>query len=174
VLRSNSNPQSLVPIARNVIRTLDPYLPVDNVSTLEQVVARSLSHQRLNVILLGIFAAVALILAAVGIYSLMAHGVRQRTREIGIRLALGARSYQILKMVVGQGLRLTALGIVIGVVAALFLTRLINSMLYGVSAIDPLVFAGSPLLLAFVALVATYLPARKATRVDPMIAMRNE
>ncbi|MGB9179654.1 MAG: FtsX-like permease family protein, partial [Pyrinomonadaceae bacterium] len=121
-----------------------------------------------------LFAALALTLASVGIYGVMAYSVSQRTHEIGIRLALGAQSSDVLKMIVGQGMALAAIGIVIGLAVALTLTRLLSSLLFGVSATDPVTFTGIALLLACVAFLASYIPARKATKVDPMVALRYE
>jgi putative ABC transport system permease protein len=174
VARSNSNPLGLSAVARNVVQRVDPYQPIDNISTMEQIVSQSIAQQRLNMILLSIFAAVALILAAVGIYSVMANSVRERRQEIGIRMALGAQPGHIFKMVIGQSMLLTVLGVGIGLAVAFTLTRLISSLLYGVSAVDPVVFVGTPVLLAGVAFLASYLPARQATKVDPIIALKTE
>jgi ABC-type antimicrobial peptide transport system permease subunit len=148
--------------------------PISNISTMESVLAGSVAPRRFNMLLLSIFAAVALALAAVGIYGVISYTVSQRTQEIGIRLALGARSSDVLRLVVGQGMRLTVVGVAFGLAAAFAVTRLMSSLLYGVSATDRSTFAAIALLLSGVALLACYLPARRATKVDPMIALRCE
>jgi ABC-type antimicrobial peptide transport system permease subunit len=141
---------------------------------MEDVVSLSTSRQRFNMWLMTVFGCSALLLAAIGIYGLMAYSVEQRTQEIGIRLALGARAAQVKNMVVLQGMRLAAVGVVIGVAAASGLARFIATFLFGVGARDPLVFIGVPMLLSAVALLAVWLPARRASRVDPIIALRYE
>jgi putative ABC transport system permease protein len=141
---------------------------------MDQLLADSLSRSRFTMLLLGIFAAVALVLASVGIYGLIAYSVTQRTQELGIRIALGAQPRDVLRLVLGQGTRLTLLGIALGVLAALAFSRLLVTLLFGVSATDPLTFAGVAALLALVALMACVIPARRATRVDPMVALRYE
>jgi len=137
-------------------------------------IAGSLASRRFDVWLLGSFAAAALLLAAIGIYGLLAYAVGQRRRELGIRLALGASRGDVMSQVVGDGIRLAVAGIVIGVVIALAITRLLSALLYGVGASDPMTFVGVVALLALVSLVASYLPARRAARVDPMVALRYE
>jgi putative ABC transport system permease protein len=134
----------------------------------------AITRPRFITLLLGVLAAIALALAVVGIYGLMSYGVIERTHEIGIRMALGAQRNDVLKMVVGQGLVLTLIGIVVGIGAAFLLTRFMESLLYGVTATNPLTFLGVPLVLLAVALAACLIPARRATRVDPMIALRHE
>lgn len=148
--------------------------PLASVWTIEGLVSRSLGGRRFNLILLAAFAAIALTLAGVGIYGVISFSTSQRTREIGVRIALGAARRDILKLIVGQGAVLTLAGVGVGMAAAFALTRYLSSLLFGVSATDPVTFAGVPILLAAVALLACYIPARRATKVDPMIALRYE
>ncbi|HEY0082442.1 MAG TPA: FtsX-like permease family protein, partial [Pyrinomonadaceae bacterium] len=154
--------------------SIDPDLALAHIKTMDQLMDESLGQSRYRGVLLGIFAIVALILAAVGIYGVIAYTVNQRTREIGIRLALGAQKRDILKLVIGQGVILCMIGVAIGVAASLALMRFLSSLLYGVSDTDPLTFAGVVLLLIGVALLACSIPARRAARVDPMIALRQD
>ncbi len=174
VARTASDPLALAGAIRSEVRTLDPNLPVMGLRTLEQVVSQAVAQPRFYMLLLSIFAAAALLLAAIGIFGVMAYMVAQRTREIGIRIALGAEPARVQQLVVGRALRLAIGGVVIGGVGALALTRVLESLLFGVSATDPVTFAAVALLLTAVALLASYLPARRATRVDPMIALRAE
>lgn len=167
-------PSGLIASVGREVSALDSELPVFNVRTLEETLSRSVAQPRFNTLLLAIFAGVALLLTAIGLYGVMAYSVTQRTREIGIRLALGAQTSNVLGLVIRQGMLLASAGVAIGLVAAFALTRLLGSFLFGISATDPLTFAGIALLLVMVALVACFIPARRATKVDPMIALRYE
>src|SRR5262245_6112463 len=174
VLRTSSDPRALVNAARGVVHSLDENAPVYGVRTLEEILGRSVATPHFNTLLLGLFAAVALILTAVGIYGVISCSVSQSTQEIGIRVALGAQASDVIKLIVGQGMVLSLVGIVIGLLAAYGLTRLMSNLLYAVTVTDPLTFILVPLLLAAVACLACYLPARRATKVDPMVALRCE
>ncbi|MCI0350293.1 MAG: FtsX-like permease family protein, partial [Acidobacteriales bacterium] len=174
VIRTTSDPKSLIAAVRATVRGIDRDLPISNVNTMEQLVAQSLAQRRFAMLLLGIFAGLALLLAGVGIYGVISYSVTQRTQEIGVRMALGARAADVLKLVVGQGMVMTAIGIGVGLIASVALTRLMSNWLFNVSATDPLTFALVALLLAAVALLACYIPARRATKVDPMTALRCE
>ncbi|MGH9407926.1 MAG: FtsX-like permease family protein, partial [Vicinamibacterales bacterium] len=149
-------------------------LPVSDVQSMDEIVSLSVSRQRFNMWVMSVFGGCALLLAAIGIYGLMAYSVEQRTQEIGIRLALGAQAAQVKNMVVRQGMTLALVGVVIGVAGAFWLARLIKAFLFGVTAGDPIVFSGVPIVLAIVAMIAVWLPARRASRVDPVIALRYE
>jgi putative ABC transport system permease protein len=174
VLRSANDATSVTGSVREAINKLDPDLPMAKVTTLTNLVDDSLAQPRFSMLLLSAFGAIALLLACLGMYGVISYSVAQRTQEIGIRLAVGARPQQVLAMILGQGARLAGLGIAIGLLAALAVTRIMASFLYGVRATDPITFAGVTLLLIVVALLACYLPARRATRVDPLIAIRYE
>ena len=173
-VRTQQEPASVTAAIRDAIRGLDPDLPVFKVTTMERLVADSTARQRFAMFLLGLFAAVAMVLAAVGLYGVMSYTVSQRSREIGIRMALGAQARDVLRLVLGQGMRLIAVGIGLGVLAALGLTRLMTSLLFGVSATDPGIFVLISAVLVGVALLACLVPTGRATRVDPMVALRYE
>jgi predicted permease len=174
VARTAGDPTSLAGVARAAVREMDPLLAITGIRPMTEMIDRSVARPRFTMLLLGIFGGVALLLAAVGIYGIMSHAVKRRTREIGIRMALGARPADVLRLVVGQGMSLAGLGLAIGVVAALAATRLMTRLLYGVSATDPLTFAAIVVLLAAVAFVASWLPARRAVATDPTSALRSE
>jgi putative ABC transport system permease protein len=174
VVRTQGDPATIAAAATREIQAIDPDQPVSDVRTMQQLLASSVARARFNTLLLGLFAALALVLASVGIYGVMAYSVVQRTKEIGIRIALGAQSRDVLKMIVGHGMMLTLVGVGLGLTGALILTRLMSSLLFGVSTTDPLTFIGVSLLLSAVAFFACYIPARRATKVDPMIALRYE
>jgi putative ABC transport system permease protein len=174
VLRTEGDPSSYVAGVRREVNNIDPDLALADVKTMDQLMAKSLGQSRYRGVLLGIFAAVALTLAAVGIYGVIAYAVSQRTREIGIRIALGAQKRDIFRMIVGHGLVLSLIGVAIGVTASLMLTRYLSSLLYGVSSTDPATFTSVVLLLITVALSACSIPAWRATKVDPLIALKCE
>jgi putative ABC transport system permease protein len=174
VLRAAGNPLASLGAVRAAVREVDANQPVYDVATMEQRLWESIAPQRFNSLLVGVFAVVALGLGAVGLYGVLAYSVARRTHETGIRMALGARPSDILRQVVGQGVLLTAAGVVIGIAGALALTRLLVSLLYGVKPTDPVTFLAVSLLVVAVALLASYLPARRATKVDPMVALRYE
>jgi predicted permease len=173
-LRAEGDPSRLTQALREQVRAVDPDLPVFGERTMEDVVSASLARRRFALQVVGGFGVLALLLAGVGVYGVVAYSVSQRTREIGIRLALGASSGAILRWVFRQGMRLTLLGTAVGLVVAFALTRLLSGLLFGVSAADPITFVGLATLLALVALLACYIPARRATKVDPMVALRHE
>jgi putative ABC transport system permease protein len=174
VVRTKVPPLTLAEICRKEILKLDPDQPISNIRTLEQIVANAASQRRLMFVLLGLFAGVAMLLAAIGLYGVMAYSVSQRTREIGIRMALGAQRGDVLLQVMRQGLNLTILGVAVGLVGAFVLTRVLAHLLFGVTPRDPFTFAGVALLLVAVALIACWLPARRAMRINPMEALRCE
>jgi predicted permease len=174
VVRTTIDPTALIPAIRRQVASLDSELPLYHVSTIEQGMARSLSAKRLTNLLLTGFAAAALLLALIGVYGVMSLNVGSRTSEFGIRLALGARRADVLRLVVGQGMRLTLVGMALGLGGAFGLTRLLETLLFGVKASDPLIFAGAAGMLSLAALAACYIPARRATKVDPLIALRHD
>jgi putative ABC transport system permease protein len=171
VVRTSVYPLSLGPAVRKVVWEIDKDQPVSDIRSMEDIVSTAVARQRFSTMLLGIFATLALVLAAVGIYGVMSYSVAQRTREIGIRLALGAQRNDVLKMTMGQGLKLVVIGVAIGLVSAFGLTRVMASLLFGVSATDPITFVAISLVLMSVALVASFIPALRATKVDPMVAL---
>jgi putative ABC transport system permease protein len=174
VVRSNANPRPLVTAVRAKIAEGDPTLPVTGILSMEEVVSTSVAQPRIIMQFVGAFAGFALLLAAIGIYGVMAYTVTARKQEMGIRVAFGARPGDILRLVVVQGMRMTLIGVALGVVVSLALTRLLASLLFGVQATDPLVFSAAALVLAGAAFVACYIPARRATRVDPIVVLRYE
>jgi predicted permease len=174
VMRTTGDPMLFSAAIQSEMRQLDAGLPVRNLRSMEQLVSRSIAPQRFNLSLLSLFAALGLLLAAVGIYGVMAYSVSQRTHEIGLRMALGAQAHDVLKLVVKQGIALALAGVSLGLIASFAMTRLMKNLLFGVSATDPTILAGVALLLIGVALLACYIPARRATKVDPLVALRYE
>src|SRR5262249_42060711 len=173
VVRASNHPQAMIPAMRAAVEELRHDVPL-RLRTLDQVLSSSLDQRRFILSLFGVFGAVALLIAAIGVYGVMAYTVTQRTYEIGIRMALGARAADVLRLSLGQGLRLTMTGVALGLPAAISLTRLMKSLLFGVEPTDPLTFTAIALLLMIVALLACWIPALRATKVDPMVALRDE
>jgi putative ABC transport system permease protein len=175
VVRSKtSDPLALAVAAQNAVASVNKDIPLANLRSMQDMLARSLLRRKFAMLLLSIFAGLAMLLAAIGLYGVMSYTVSQRTHEIGIRMALGAQKEDVLKLVVGQGMRLAGLGVVLGLVASVALTRLMSNLLFGVSAHDPITFGTVAALLVAVALLANFVPARRATKVDPMVALRYE
>ena len=173
-VRTKGDPLSIVPAVRNAVHTIDPQVGLYNVATLEQIVANSISRPRLYAALLGIFAAVSVTLAGIGTYGLTAYSVVRRTREIGIRMALGATASQARNLVIRRSMWLVAAGIIAGWAGAAALTRFLQGLLFGVEPFDALTLLSVVVLFIFVAAIASYAPARRASRVDPMVALRCE
>ena len=174
VVRTQSQPWSLIPMIEKAIWSVDPDQPVTDVRTMDQWVAKEAASRRFMLQLIGAFALIALALTVAGIYGVLSYWMRQRTHEIGIRMALGAQKADVLRLVLGQGLKLVLVGVAIGIVGALALTRFMFSFLYGVKPTDPMTFLAVSLILTGAALLASYIPARRAIRVDPMVALRYE
>jgi putative ABC transport system permease protein len=174
VVKHDGDPAAMTTAMRRVVQSQDPDMPLYEVRTMEEAIHRALWENRIWVSLMTVFASLALIIAAVGIYGVMAYSVAQRTQEIGIRMALGAARQDVLRLVVGQAMRLTIIGVGIGLAGAYAVTRLMASVLFGVSATDPPTFIGVTVILGLSAVIAAWLPAERATRVDPMVALRSE
>ncbi len=174
VLRGKSSAQNLITGLQTTVHALDSQLPITRVRTMEQVMSQSTAPRRFYLILVVVFAVSAIVLAAVGLYGVVAYAVEQRTREIGIRMSLGAARYDVLKLLLGWALSVVALGVITGIVGSVAITRVLSGFLFGIKPMDPITFLAVPLLLATVALLASYIPARRATKVDPMIALRYE
>jgi predicted permease len=174
VLRGKSSAQNLITALQTTVHGLDSQLPITRVRTMEQVMSQSIAPRRFYLILVIVFAVSAIVLAAVGLYGVVAYAVEQRTREIGIRISLGAARYDVLKLLLGWALSMVALGVITGTAGSIAITRMLSGFLFGIKPTDPITFLAVPLLLAMVALLASYIPARRATKVDPMIALRSE
>jgi putative ABC transport system permease protein len=173
-VRSNTGQGALLPSIRAAVTAIDKSVPLYEVKTMDSMVSDAGSPRRFDLSLLGLFSGLALALTAIGVYAVMGYSVSQRTQEIGIRIALGATAKDVLRLILNQGAKLALTGVAAGVIAALLLRRIAENLLYGMSAADPLIFSIVPLLIVGVTLVACYLPAYRATKVDPMIALRNE
>jgi putative ABC transport system permease protein len=174
IVRTASDPRSLAAAVVEVVHRFDPNLPVTNVLTMDSLLADSVSPRRFSSVLVAIFAGLALLLAAIGIYGVMSYTVSQRTQELGVRIALGAQTVDVRRMILGQSLKLTLVGIAIGLAGAFGVARFLASLVFGVGTHDVATFLGVALLLVLVALAAAWIPARRAMRVDPMVALRHE
>jgi len=174
VVRTAGDPQQVAAAVRQAVWSVDKDQPVSNVRTMEQVVSTAVSRERFQTLLLALFATLALLLACVGLYGVISYAVVQRTHEIGVRIALGAKPADVLRLVIKQGMALTMIGLVFGVAIAFAVTRVMSEMLFGVTATDPLTFVGVPVVLGLIAFLACYVPARRATKVDPLVALRYE
>jgi putative ABC transport system permease protein len=174
VVRTSMPPGTILPAIKSAIWSVDKHQPVFDVKSMDEIISGNVSAQRMTFLLLGVFAFLALALAAIGIFGVTSYLVNERTHEIGVRMALGAQPLDVSRLVLGHGARLVGIGVFVGAVAALALTRLLTNLLFGVSASDPWTFVGVGMLLIVVAVVASYVPARHATRVDPLVALRYE
>ena len=174
VLRTKGDATSVAGAVRQAVWAVDKDQPVSNVRTMDQVFAAAISQERFQALLLGLFAALALVLACVGLYGVISYSVAQRTHEIGVRMALGAQPGDVLRLVIRQGMWLTLIGLGVGIAAGVLATRVLSDMLFGVTARDPLTFVGRSCCCFLVAFLACYIPARSATRIDPLIALRYE
>jgi putative ABC transport system permease protein len=174
VVRTASDPESLLPRIREVAAAMDPNVPIAGLATLDSYVSNAMAQTRFLLALISSFAILALILASIGLYGVISYSARQRTREIGVRVAFGARDRDVLRLILGQGMVVTAFGILLGLAASVVLTRVVRSFLVGVSATDPITFAGVPVVLLSVAALASYLPAKRASATHPAVALRDE
>jgi predicted permease len=173
-VRTSGRPEAVIASVRGQVQSLDTNLALTNVNTIEELINQGLWAPRVGAALLSVFGALALLLAVVGVYGVLSYSVNQQTREIGIRMAMGAQTGRVLKLVVGQGMRLALVGLVLGLVIAFAAMRVLSTLLFGVSAHDPVIFVGVSLVLLAAAILACYIPARRATKVDPMVALRYE
>jgi putative ABC transport system permease protein len=174
VVRTEGSPEAIVPSLRRKVRELDPALPLANVRTMQEWISNNVAQPRLNARLLTLFAAMALLIAAIGIYAVLAYSVTQRTREIGLRIALGAHPSDVVRLIVSEGMKVALIGLCAGLLGALAVGRAISSLVYGVAVHDPSTFTASAVMLTIIAFAACFLPARRATKVDPMVALRYE
>jgi putative ABC transport system permease protein len=173
VLRTTGKPEIAIAEARQALRNLDPALPLSNVKTMEQWIGNSVAQPRLNAALVGLFAISALLIGAVGIYGVLSFSVSQRTREIGVRMALGAKQTNVVRMILAEGLSVACIGIALGIATSAALTRVLSSLLFDVGTHEPAVYVVAPVILALVAALACILPARRASQVDPAITLRD-
>lgn len=173
-IRTSGDPLAVVPQMKAAIKTVDADLPMSNISSMDQLIEGTTGPRRFSMVLLAIFSSLAAVLAAIGLYGVMSFTVTQRSKELGVRLALGAVPHDVLRLVLTQGMRLVVVGVGIGLAAALILSRVLQTMLFNVSTTDPLTFVLISILLLGVTLLATWLPARRATRVDPVVVLRDE
>jgi putative ABC transport system permease protein len=173
-VRTKGRPETVIAEVRRQVQSLDTNLALTNLNTIGELIDQGLWAPRMGAVLLTGFGGLALLLAVVGVYGVLSYSVNQQTREIGIRMAMGAQSGRILRLVVGQGMRLAIVGLILGTLIALASTRVLSSLLFGVSAQDPLIFGGVSLILATAAILACYIPARRATKVNPIITLRDE
>jgi putative ABC transport system permease protein len=173
-VRTRRDPQFVIPAVSRIVHSVDPSAGIDAIIPIDRLVSSSVARQRFYAVLLGIFAGVAAVLAAIGIYGVLAYAVIQRTQEIGIRMALGARRAQVLSLVLRKGMMLTAIGITLGLAGAAAGTRFLQGLLFGVTPLDATTFAGVSLIFSLIAMIASYVPARRATRIDPMAALRTD
>ena len=174
VIHGTQNPTVISTALRGVVRSVDKNEPISSIETMDQLISQSVAEPRFRTLLLGIFAGLAFLLAVVGIYGIVSYSVSQRTHEIGIRMALGAERRDVLRLVIGQGMAVTLIGIAVGLIAAFGLTRLLSSFLYGVRPSDPVTFVAVSAAFIAVAAIASYIPARRATKVDSIVALRYE
>jgi putative ABC transport system permease protein len=174
LVRTSGRPEAVISTVRSQVQQLDSNLALTNVQTIGELLSQGLWAPRMGAALLAVFGGLALVLAIIGVYGVLSYSVNQQTREIGIRMAMGAQTGRVLRLVIGQGMRLAAAGLVLGLLVAFAAMRVLGSLLFGVSAHDPLTFAAVSLVLALAAMLACYIPARRATKVDPIIALRYE
>jgi ABC-type antimicrobial peptide transport system permease subunit len=174
LVRTSGRPEALISAVRRQVQSLDSNLALTNVQTIGELMSQGLWAPRMGAAMLAVFGGLALVLAVIGVYGVLSYSVNQQTREIGIRMAMGAQTGRVLRLVVGQGMRLATVGLILGLVIAFAAMRVMSSLLFGVSAHDPLTFVGVSLVLAIAAALACYIPARRATKVDPIIALRYE